>query len=595
MTTDPSGPIDRDLNRLVDGACALAEQAGLQEIGDRFLDIPAAESPSLPRVVVAGETKRGKSSLVNALIGRPLLSPVGEDVVTATYIVFRFGKDEAAVALVADPSGGAARRVPIGLHELADYTSVDAVHERVLGAEVTLDAPLLNGIDLVDSPGVGGLVRGHTAVTMALLDTASALLFVMDASAPLSLPELRFLTEAGRRNDTIVLVMTKTDLYPDWDSLLKDDRELIAQHVPALRDVPVIGVSSRLADEASRLAADTSEAAAQLRRISGLEGLVEQLRTRVSRRAKRLTAVYRARTVRRTLEELRARLGEHPEYLAREPQALDALTAERDRLKAFLVDPHAGVLDVHRRLTRLRRDMADEFDREVAGLLDRYTVQVETCAPAVLKEIPALMEAELVQVAAHHLENVSDELVEIIAGLERRVGSAPVFEEVRTQLGTEITAAITSHADSVDRTSYALSAAEEMVGGSAMLLLGGWLTAGPVGLAISVAAVVTGGIKKFRDEKHASRRQTLTSWLDRAGREVRRSFDGACSRRIDALEHVLDFELPRLLDQRVAHLDGLARSSATLGPSGGPATVFPAAVDELLARTDDLILRLRTA
>ncbi|MGH3469656.1 MAG: hypothetical protein ACRDQF_18200, partial [Thermocrispum sp.] len=41
-----------------------------------------------PSVVVVGETKRGKSSLVNALLATPGLSPVDAEVATATYLVF---------------------------------------------------------------------------------------------------------------------------------------------------------------------------------------------------------------------------------------------------------------------------------------------------------------------------------------------------------------------------------------------------------------------------------------------------------------------------------------------------------------------------
>ena len=47
-----------------------------------------ARRPERPTVVVVGETKRGKSSLVNALLAEPGRSPVDTDVATATYLVF---------------------------------------------------------------------------------------------------------------------------------------------------------------------------------------------------------------------------------------------------------------------------------------------------------------------------------------------------------------------------------------------------------------------------------------------------------------------------------------------------------------------------
>ena len=44
-----------------------------------------------PSVVLVGETKRGKSSLVNALLGVPGLSPVDAAVATDTYLHFTPG------------------------------------------------------------------------------------------------------------------------------------------------------------------------------------------------------------------------------------------------------------------------------------------------------------------------------------------------------------------------------------------------------------------------------------------------------------------------------------------------------------------------
>ncbi len=63
--------------------------------------------------------------------------------------------------------------------------------------EVGLPNPFLErGITLVDTPGVGGLNAAHAAATLAFLPSADALIFVTDASAELSRPELDFLASA---------------------------------------------------------------------------------------------------------------------------------------------------------------------------------------------------------------------------------------------------------------------------------------------------------------------------------------------------------------------------------------------------------------
>ena len=50
--------------------------------------------------------------------------------------------------------------------------------------EVTHPAPLLQYLSLVDTPGVGGLDPLHAEIALDAVDRATALLFVVDASAP---------------------------------------------------------------------------------------------------------------------------------------------------------------------------------------------------------------------------------------------------------------------------------------------------------------------------------------------------------------------------------------------------------------------------
>src|SRR3954449_10600095 len=66
------------------------------------------------RVLVVGEPKRGKSSLVNALVGAPVC-PVAEDVVTRVPTVVRGGAVPRAALVVGGrprPGGGAPGAVP---------------------------------------------------------------------------------------------------------------------------------------------------------------------------------------------------------------------------------------------------------------------------------------------------------------------------------------------------------------------------------------------------------------------------------------------------------------------------------------------------
>src|SRR5690606_11247841 len=79
-----------------------------------------------PSVVVVGETKRGKSSLINALLASPGLSPVDADVATATYLVFDHAEQWRAQACYPGR-----QPVPFEVSELPMWTS--AAHELPAG------------------------------------------------------------------------------------------------------------------------------------------------------------------------------------------------------------------------------------------------------------------------------------------------------------------------------------------------------------------------------------------------------------------------------------------------------------------------------
>ncbi|HST67796.1 MAG TPA: dynamin, partial [Mycobacteriales bacterium] len=78
-----------------------------------------AERPAKPAVVVVGETGRGKSSLVNALLNLPGLSPVDAGVATASWLIFRHAAAPAARAVVP----GATRPVDLPLDELSSWAT----------------------------------------------------------------------------------------------------------------------------------------------------------------------------------------------------------------------------------------------------------------------------------------------------------------------------------------------------------------------------------------------------------------------------------------------------------------------------------------
>jgi ribosome biogenesis GTPase A len=209
-------------------------------------------------LVVLGEFKRGKSTLINALLGRAVL-PTG--VIPLTSVVTAIGAGDRDRLVVSYVDGREEERP---LTELSDYVTEGRNPGNHLGVElarVELDHELLlgAGLELVDTPGIGSIHSHNTAVAREFLPRVDAAICVLDAGQPLSEAEREWLREVADRVPRQLIVINKID------HLDPGDRDVAVQFIgSALRDL--------LGD------ADNELFAVSARRREGLSGLVQRLR-----------------------------------------------------------------------------------------------------------------------------------------------------------------------------------------------------------------------------------------------------------------------------------------------------------------------------
>jgi predicted GTPase len=206
-------------------------------------------------VVVCGEFKRGKSSLLNALLEEPGLFPVDSYFATSVITVASYAASESVTVALDDGAGGVTCQ-QISRDEIASYATEGGNPGNAKKARViTIDTPnsrLSSGLTFIDTPGIGGVYEEHSAVTLEILPSADALLFVTDATQPLAESELEFIAEAARIArvtddvDGQLFVLTKTDVVDDVDRMLANTKAKLATVTgrPA-NAVGVIPVSAR--------------------------------------------------------------------------------------------------------------------------------------------------------------------------------------------------------------------------------------------------------------------------------------------------------------------------------------------------------------
>jgi ribosome biogenesis GTPase A len=161
-------------------------------------------------VVILGQFKSGKSSFLNSLIGRPILS-VGVIPVTTTITRLQYGKRERAIIRHFD--GG---QIEADITTIGEFTSEAQNPANQKNVEVVdLELPSLEkyaGLRLVDTPGLGSIFKYHMETSENWLPEVGAALLAISSDRPLAENDLQLIRDLRKHTPKIVLLLTKADL-----------------------------------------------------------------------------------------------------------------------------------------------------------------------------------------------------------------------------------------------------------------------------------------------------------------------------------------------------------------------------------------------
>ena len=161
------------------------------------------------RVLVVGEAKRGKSTLVNALLGRDVL-PSGVTPLTAVTTTVRYGDDERAEVRFLD--GHDEKHALAVLGDLVTERGNPGNRRRIAVVTVYVAAPLLaGGVELVDTPGTGSVFEWDTQAAHEALRSMDAAVFVLTADPPVSATERDLLEQVAQLSVATFAVLNKAD------------------------------------------------------------------------------------------------------------------------------------------------------------------------------------------------------------------------------------------------------------------------------------------------------------------------------------------------------------------------------------------------
>ena len=206
-----------ELGDMVRAALHLARSRADAAAEERARELLARLAADRFQLAVMGQFSRGKSTLMNALLGGGYL-PMGALPMTSVITTVRYGSRPKA--MVRRHQSALPVEVPLpSVTEFVAQASVRRSEMRVTSVDVEVPAEILRlGFEFADTPGVGSAVAS-TATARQFLPQADAVLFVSGFDSPLSEAEAGFLAEASRHGGQLFLVLNKRDLVGDRDAV----------------------------------------------------------------------------------------------------------------------------------------------------------------------------------------------------------------------------------------------------------------------------------------------------------------------------------------------------------------------------------------
>lgn len=526
-------------------------------------------------LVVIGEFSRGKSTFVNAMLGKSILpsskQPTTNIISKIIYgerssytIYYKDGKskritDEEFLAIKAQ-----AEADPSNLEKVKNFFKKTEDFSKIQYAEVAYPLSFCkNNVEVVDTPGTNDLNVGRVEITYGYLKNAEAAILLLGADQALSKSEKEFLRERviGNQIQDIFIVINYKDML-DGPKQEEEVKQYVLKNLADLGDFSkrIFMVSSKqallfrrqesgevLKGKTALMVPDTIEETgfpefeAALAHFLGEEKGLTKLKKYVTCCEGALVEVENSLQVRKeaashSADELRARLrDQQPKYEQAKAEAIRVIQRLRSQLLL-----EEGSLEQKADLAANRIKQAavqaieeyrdDMNSREVQYLVDKAVTPIQKQFIADANELQQ-------QAIRNETKQAVLQLQRIWKDMRFSAETLPITQEIRSLSGIDTGRQVTKKQEN-DNVGMAIGA----------YLIGGLIAGPAVGILAAAASWLMGGGKNpFEDKKVKIKEQVRKQYneiLDGFGvaisKQYRKTVDNICNSMRSEVDDRLD-------------------------------------------------------
>lgn len=200
-------------------------------------------------IAVIGQFKRGKTTMVNSILGQKIL-PTGIVPITSAVTRIEYSEGEAGDTARVFFLNGLSEEVPV--EDLHEYISEQENHDNERGvAEVELltEADFLkDGLVLVDTPGVGSVHENNSKSAYDFARESDGVIFMLSVDSPINQIEVEFLKSVRKYAGKFYFTVNKIDTVDEEDlaeymeyctALISDIMGLDDEDAKAIKLIPI--------------------------------------------------------------------------------------------------------------------------------------------------------------------------------------------------------------------------------------------------------------------------------------------------------------------------------------------------------------------